>query len=137
MKFLNFSIFLGHFRPPRAFVQHPAFNFYLCRVVSGVTYIDECVGPDSSAFYLGVFYTMAILGPALGYSIGGQFLNIHADFLRFFDSYFCSDFIKLTTGLLPRVHAHVLRTPRPFRLFNMQNGALRPPPLPPHPSQLR
>jgi hypothetical protein len=51
---------------------------------SGVTYIDECVGPDSSAFYLGVFYTMAILGPALGYSIGGQFLNIHADFLRFF-----------------------------------------------------
>jgi hypothetical protein len=97
-------------------------------VVSGVTYIDECVGPDSSAFYLGVFYTMAILGPALGYSIGGQFLNIHADFLRFFYTYFCPDFIKLTTGLLPRVHAHVLRTPRPFRLFNMQNGALRPPP---------
>jgi hypothetical protein len=55
-----------------------------------VTYIDECVGPDSSAFYLGVFYTMAILGPALGYSIGGQFLNIHADFLRFFYIY-CRD----------------------------------------------
>jgi hypothetical protein len=49
---------------------------------AGVTYIDENVGTDSSAFYLGVFYTMAILGPALGYSIGGQFLNIHTDFLR-------------------------------------------------------
>ena len=51
-------------------------------VFPGVTYIDENVGPESSAFYLGVFYTMAIVGPALGYSIGGQFLNIHTDFLR-------------------------------------------------------
>jgi organic anion transporter 4A len=58
-----------------------------------VTYIDECVGPDSSAFYLGVFYTMAILGPALGYSIGGQFLNIHADFLRFFLHLFLPRFL--------------------------------------------
>merc|ERR1719305_435045 len=45
----------------------------------GVTYIDENVGPENSAFYLGVFYTMAIIGPAVGYAMGGQFLNLHTD----------------------------------------------------------
>ena len=48
----------------------------------GVTYIDENVGTGNSAFYLGVFYTMAIVGPAIGYGIGGQLLNIHTDFVR-------------------------------------------------------
>ena len=48
----------------------------------GVTYIDENVGAKDSAFYLGMFYTMAILGPALGYAMGGHFLTIHTDFLR-------------------------------------------------------
>ena len=48
----------------------------------GVTYIDENVGPENSAFYLGVFYTMAIIGPAVGYAMGGQFLNLHTDFAR-------------------------------------------------------
>jgi len=47
----------------------------------GVTYIDENVGPASSAFYLGIFYTMAIVGPAIGYSVGGHFLTFHTDFL--------------------------------------------------------
>jgi organic anion transporter 4A len=47
----------------------------------GVTYIDENIGASSSAFYLGIFYTMAIVGPAVGYSVGGQFLSIHTDFL--------------------------------------------------------
>jgi len=46
----------------------------------GVTYIDENIGASSSAFFLGIFYTMAIVGPAIGYSVGGQFLNIHTDF---------------------------------------------------------
>merc|ERR1719305_1777636 len=48
----------------------------------GVTYIDENVGPASSAFYLGIFYTMAIVGPAIGYSVGGHFLTFHTDFLE-------------------------------------------------------
>ena len=48
----------------------------------GVTYIDENVGVDNSAFYLGVFYTMAIVGPAIGYAMGGQLLKIHTDFIR-------------------------------------------------------
>lgn len=47
----------------------------------GVTYIDENIGASSSAFYLGIFYTMAIVGPAVGYSVGGQLLSIHTDFL--------------------------------------------------------
>ena len=61
---------------------------------------DENVGPASSAFYLGIFYTMAIgnpveenlsllstqlntnfsVGPAIGYSVGGHFLTFHTDF---------------------------------------------------------
>ena len=48
----------------------------------GVTYIDENVGADRSAFFLGVFYTMAIVGPALGYAMGGQILKLHTNFLR-------------------------------------------------------
>jgi len=47
----------------------------------GVTYIDENIGASSSAFYLGIFYTMGIVGPAIGYSLGGQLLNIHTNFL--------------------------------------------------------
>jgi len=47
----------------------------------GVTYIDENIGASSSAFFLGVFYTMAIVGPAIGYSLGGHLLSIHTDFL--------------------------------------------------------
>ena len=48
----------------------------------GVTYIDENIGAASSAFFLGIFYTMAIVGPAIGYSLGGQLLSLHTDFLE-------------------------------------------------------
>ena len=48
----------------------------------GVTYIDENIGASSSAFFLGIFYTMAIVGPAIGYSLGGHLLSIHTDFLQ-------------------------------------------------------
>ena len=47
----------------------------------GVTYIDENIGAASSAAFLGVFYTMAIVGPAIGYSLGGHLLSLHTDFL--------------------------------------------------------
>ena len=43
-------------------------------------FTDDNVGPSSSAFYLGIFYTMAIVGPAIGYSLGGHFLTWHTDF---------------------------------------------------------
>ena len=48
----------------------------------GVTYIDENIGAASSAFFLGIFYTMAIVGPAIGYSLGGHLLSIHTEFLE-------------------------------------------------------
>ncbi|XP_053609403.1 solute carrier organic anion transporter family member 4A1-like isoform X2 [Plodia interpunctella] len=46
----------------------------------GVTYIDENVSKKMSSVYLGVYYTMAVVGPALGYVVGGQMLNIYTDF---------------------------------------------------------
>ncbi|KAM3960858.1 LOW QUALITY PROTEIN: solute carrier organic anion transporter family member 4A1 [Aphomia sociella] len=47
----------------------------------GVTYIDENVSKKMSSVYLGVYYTMAVVGPAMGYVLGGQMLNIYTDFL--------------------------------------------------------
>ncbi|XP_070496425.1 solute carrier organic anion transporter family member 4A1 isoform X1 [Chironomus tepperi] len=47
----------------------------------GVTYIDENVSKKMSSIYLGIFYTTAIVGPALGYILGGQMLMIYTDFL--------------------------------------------------------
>ncbi|XP_030021083.2 solute carrier organic anion transporter family member 4A1 isoform X1 [Manduca sexta] len=47
----------------------------------GVTYIDENVSKKMSSVYLGVYYTMAVVGPALGYVLGGQMLTIYTDFL--------------------------------------------------------
>ena len=47
----------------------------------GVTYIDENSGTASSASFLGIFYTMAIVGPAIGYGLGGQLLSLHTKFL--------------------------------------------------------
>ncbi|KPJ00330.1 Solute carrier organic anion transporter family member 4A1 [Papilio xuthus] len=46
----------------------------------GVTYIDENVSKKMSSVYLGVYYTMAVVGPAVGYVLGGQMLNIYTDF---------------------------------------------------------
>ncbi|XP_046382787.1 solute carrier organic anion transporter family member 4A1 isoform X2 [Ischnura elegans] len=45
----------------------------------GVTFIDECVTKKMSSVYLGIFYATAILGPAAGFIVGGQLLNIHTD----------------------------------------------------------
>ncbi|XP_059174792.1 solute carrier organic anion transporter family member 4A1-like [Physella acuta] len=45
----------------------------------GVTYLDENVPQRSSAFYNGIFYTGAIIGPAIGYMVGAEFLNIYTE----------------------------------------------------------
>ncbi|XP_013775144.1 solute carrier organic anion transporter family member 4A1-like [Limulus polyphemus] len=45
----------------------------------GCTYLDENVSTKMSSVYLGIYYTMAIIGPALGYILGGQFLEIYTD----------------------------------------------------------
>ncbi|XP_043288707.1 solute carrier organic anion transporter family member 4A1 isoform X2 [Venturia canescens] len=46
----------------------------------GVTYIDENVSKKMSSVYLGIYYTMAVIGPAMGYVIGGELLKIYTDF---------------------------------------------------------
>ncbi|XP_064480881.1 solute carrier organic anion transporter family member 4A1-like [Ornithodoros turicata] len=45
----------------------------------GCTYLDEIVSTKMSSVYIGIFYTMAIIGPAMGYILGGQFLKIYTD----------------------------------------------------------
>ena len=48
--------------------------------IVGVTLLDDSVPASSSPMYVGVLYAFATLGPALGYIVGGQFLNIYVDY---------------------------------------------------------
>lgn len=41
----------------------------------GVTYLDQNVQSSSAPVYIGVFYTAATVGPAVGYLLGGYFLK--------------------------------------------------------------
>ncbi|KAK3798827.1 hypothetical protein RRG08_007184 [Elysia crispata] len=41
----------------------------------GVVYLDENVSPRSSSFYNGIFYTGAVIGPAVGFILGSEFLS--------------------------------------------------------------
>ena len=45
----------------------------------GAAYIDENVDPKWSPIYLGVWYGSTILGPGLGYLVGGTFLQTFVD----------------------------------------------------------
>ncbi|XP_053383119.1 solute carrier organic anion transporter family member 4C1-like isoform X2 [Mercenaria mercenaria] len=46
----------------------------------GVSLIDDSVPASSSPMYIGILYAFATLGPAMGYIIGGQLLEIYVDF---------------------------------------------------------
>ncbi|KAK3593464.1 hypothetical protein CHS0354_020230 [Potamilus streckersoni] len=48
----------------------------------GVGLIDDSVPSNRSPLYLGILYGFALLGPGIGYIVGGQFLNIYVDFDR-------------------------------------------------------
>ena len=45
----------------------------------GVTYMDENVPQRKSSFYNGIFYTGAIIGPAIGFMAGSSLLDIYTD----------------------------------------------------------
>lgn len=45
----------------------------------GTSYLDEIVSPKYVSIYLGVFYSCAVIGPAIGYGLGGLFLSIYVD----------------------------------------------------------
>ncbi|XP_043190630.1 solute carrier organic anion transporter family member 4A1-like isoform X1 [Amphibalanus amphitrite] len=47
----------------------------------GVAYIDANVKKKLVSVFLGVYYTMALVGPAIGYLGGSTLLNIHTDFV--------------------------------------------------------
>ncbi|XP_022104541.1 solute carrier organic anion transporter family member 4A1-like [Acanthaster planci] len=45
----------------------------------GVTYIDENVKPKMTSLYIGIFNAASLLGPAIGYLLGGALLSIYTD----------------------------------------------------------
>ncbi|XP_075788187.1 solute carrier organic anion transporter family member 4C1 isoform X2 [Pelodiscus sinensis] len=45
----------------------------------GTAFIDDSVPKHKSSLYIGIGYAMSLLGPALGYVLGGQLLKIYID----------------------------------------------------------
>ncbi|XP_010165827.1 solute carrier organic anion transporter family member 4C1, partial [Antrostomus carolinensis] len=45
----------------------------------GTAFIDDSVPKHKSSIYIGIGYAMSLLGPAIGYVLGGQLLNIYID----------------------------------------------------------
>ena len=45
----------------------------------GTSYIDDIIHPKRAPIWLGVFYTVAVVGPSLGFGLGGGFLTIYVD----------------------------------------------------------
>ncbi|NXA32040.1 SO4C1 protein, partial [Eudromia elegans] len=45
----------------------------------GTAFIDDSVPKHKSSLYIGIGYAMSLLGPAVGYVLGGQLLNIYID----------------------------------------------------------
>ncbi|KAL3892415.1 hypothetical protein ACJMK2_004625 [Sinanodonta woodiana] len=48
----------------------------------GIVLLDDSVPATSSPLYLGILTGSALLGPGIGYIVGGQFLSIYVDFER-------------------------------------------------------
>ena len=46
---------------------------------TGFTYLDENLTSSMSSFYVGIVFTMATIGPAAGYVLGGFFLSIYTE----------------------------------------------------------
>ena len=45
----------------------------------GTSYLDDIVHPKYVSIHLGAFYALAIVGPALGFGLGGLFLSVYVD----------------------------------------------------------
>ncbi|XP_076995183.1 solute carrier organic anion transporter family member 4C1 isoform X2 [Tamandua tetradactyla] len=45
----------------------------------GTAFIDDSVSTHKSSLYIGIGYSMSILGPAIGYVLGGQLLTMYID----------------------------------------------------------
>ncbi|KAL7988876.1 hypothetical protein Chor_007795 [Crotalus horridus] len=64
----------------------------------GTTFIDDSVPKHQASVYIGIGYAMSLLGPAIGYVLGGQLLNIYVDFNRNIrQGYFCRPHSRRST----------------------------------------
>lgn len=45
----------------------------------GITFLDESIPQAASPVYLGFFYALSILGPVIGFILGGALLGIEGD----------------------------------------------------------
>ena len=45
----------------------------------GTSYIDDIFHPKRAPIWLGIFYAAAVVGPSLGFGLGGGFLTIYVD----------------------------------------------------------
>jgi len=45
----------------------------------GVSYIDDIVHPNRAPVWLGIFTVLVVVGPTVGYGLGGAFLTIYVD----------------------------------------------------------
>lgn len=45
----------------------------------GTAYLDDIVLPRYVTIHLGIFYAFSIIGPAIGYGLGGLFLSLYVD----------------------------------------------------------
>ena len=51
-------------------------------ITLGITFLEESVAQQSSPLYISIFQASFIVGPALGYMLGGQLLTLHTDFIK-------------------------------------------------------
>ena len=51
-------------------------------ITLGTTFLDESVSQQAAPLYISVFQASFIVGPALGYMLGGQLLTLHTDFIQ-------------------------------------------------------
>ncbi|XP_065898056.1 solute carrier organic anion transporter family member 4A1-like isoform X2 [Dysidea avara] len=45
----------------------------------GISYIDDIVHPNRAPIWIGIVFVLAVVGPAVGFGLGGAFLTIYVD----------------------------------------------------------
>ncbi|XP_037528430.2 solute carrier organic anion transporter family member 4A1-like [Rhipicephalus sanguineus] len=74
---------------PSGSLRNYRFIFMLANFVHGcstvpfytlsVAYMDDNLSAQKSSWYIGIYYTAAIMGPAIGFILGGTFLKTYTD----------------------------------------------------------
>ena len=65
---------------------------------SGPAYLDENVSPESSPIYLGIWFAVSTFGPALGFLVGGNFLQVYTDIKQ----------VRLSQSTLSMPHVEII-----------------------------